>query len=494
MTLLTPDILRWTSPGPVSRAFFLDPAPVSIIKGPIGSGKTTTAIMKLISNALTQPVGRLSGARQRRTAIIRNTYVELRTTTIKSWFQWVPQDLGRWQSEGPPTHFLSATLADKTRLDWEVMFLALDSDEDMRKLLSLELSDAYVNEAREISKEMIQAIQGRLKRYPRRAEVDPPHRAQVICDTNPPDTEHWIYSSFEMGLDTKWRLHSQPSGLSADAENLSNLPGDYYTALAEEHPADYVQVYVKGGYGYRRDGEPVFPEYDDSRHCAAKPIPFDPHLPVVIGADGGLTCAATIMQPAPNGQRRALLEVVPPGQAGPGFFSQLLNEALAELGVRDMTRVRAYADPSSDTGADTARGDSTWMQAVAQQTGIVFQAAPSNELHPRLEAVRQGLTYMIDGRTPATLISPRCPVLRKAFASGYRYRKLRHAHGIAVDAKPDKNEFSHVMDAWQYANLGHSGLQHVMRGGLRAPRLAGPGYAPGGFGGGTVKARVEIAV
>jgi hypothetical protein len=86
----------YKSPGPVAKAFGKSEAFICGIRGPIGSGKSTRCVTKLIKNAYAQPPGP-DGVARRRTAIIRNTYPELRTTTMNTWDQWVPTRHG-WAS------------------------------------------------------------------------------------------------------------------------------------------------------------------------------------------------------------------------------------------------------------------------------------------------------------------------------------------------------------------------------------------------------------
>jgi hypothetical protein len=52
------------------------------------------------------------------------------------------------------------------------------------------------------------------------------------------------------------------------------------------------------------------------------------------------------------------------------------------------------------------------------------------------------------------LVSPACKVLRKGFAGGYHYRRLKVAGDDRYQDQPNKNEFSHVHDALQYALSG----------------------------------------
>src|SRR5256885_54819 len=115
--------LKYISPGPVADQFLLSESFVTGIRGPIGSGKSTAFLIKLLGIAARQPVSP-DGRRHSRFAIIRNTYPELKTTTIKTWHQWVPPgQIGQWQNEGPPTHHI---LTDSLVI--EVMFVALDHE------------------------------------------------------------------------------------------------------------------------------------------------------------------------------------------------------------------------------------------------------------------------------------------------------------------------------------------------------------------------------
>ena len=74
--------------GEVSRAFMKSDAFVRGIRGPFGSGKSTACVMEILRRAKMQRIG-TDGKRRSRWAVIRNTYPELKTTTIKTWHQWV---------------------------------------------------------------------------------------------------------------------------------------------------------------------------------------------------------------------------------------------------------------------------------------------------------------------------------------------------------------------------------------------------------------------
>ena len=177
---------HYKSPGVTVDAFLQSQAFVIGLRGPIGSGKSTAAVMKLLMIAQRQPIQK-DGRRHSRFAVIRNTYPELTTTTIKTWHQWVPESLGHWKASGPPTHHI---IDDK--LDMEVLFVALDRPKDVRKVLSMELTACWINEAREIAKPVVDGLTGRVGRFPPKRDggcVDP----QILMDTNSPEVDHWWY-------------------------------------------------------------------------------------------------------------------------------------------------------------------------------------------------------------------------------------------------------------------------------------------------------------
>jgi hypothetical protein len=74
----------------------------------------------------------------------------------------------------------------------------------------------------------------------------------------------------------------------------------------------------------------------------------------------------------------------------------------------------------------------------------------------RQEAVRVPMTRLIDGQAPGLLLSPRCKTLRRAYNSGYRIRRKTGSANEFHDGV-EKNQWSHVAEADQYAALGGSG-------------------------------------
>ena len=180
-------------------------------RGPVGSGKSTAMCMEIMRRAKEQVAGPDS-IRRTRFAVIRNTYRELKDTTLKTWLAWFPESYFGVFNNGDMIH--NVKFDD---VEMEVMFRALDRPQDVKKVLSLELTGAWINEAREVPKGIIDAIGDRVGRYPAVKDGGCTWRG-VIMDTNPGDTDHWWYRLAEEDRPEGWNFFAQPGGLTEVGE------------------------------------------------------------------------------------------------------------------------------------------------------------------------------------------------------------------------------------------------------------------------------------
>lgn len=455
--------LRYRSPGPVCEAFRLSRAPVRMIMGPVGSGKTSACLFQMVEIAAAQRPSPLDGIRYSKFGVIRDTYRNLQATTIPSWHNWVPKSVGHWNGEAPMTHEIVMNLPGIGTINLIVEFIALGENRVEDVMRGWEGTGAYINEADRMTREVLIYVLSRVGRYPSKKIHGGPSWYGVWLDMNAPDTENWTYAGFVEELVQGYEFFRQPSGFSPQAENLENLPDGYYDNIARGQPDWWVRRFVRNDFGYSRDGMPVYPEYNDSLHCAADELAPVRGIPLELGLDAGLTPAAIIGQRMPNGQRRVLDEIATTAGAGlgPARFSALLNDLLKER-YDGLPIAGGSADPSAAFGQDDAAGEKSWIQSVAANTGITIIPAPTNALTPRLEAVRIPLTRLIDGHTPGLLISPRCKALRKGFNSNYRYRRLHVVGDSRYQEVPDKNDASHPHDGLQYLMLRGDGYREAM--------------------------------
>jgi len=484
----------WPS-GPVSLEFIKDDSFIVGIKGPVGSGKSVACVNKIMRNSRVQPVAS-DGVMHSRYAIIRNTMPELKSTTMKTWHQWVPKNVGHWVGQGPPTHTITQKAVwDGDRLvtpglNIEVMFVALDTEDDVKKVLSMELTSAWINEAREVPKAILDGLTGRVGRF--NPDIDNPAtfaaHPQVMMDTNPPDADHWWYYLAERDQSTPfgrqmlqsmmeaeqelqdaglldpgqslYSFHDQPGGTSNLAENIDNLLPGYYTRIKAGKSQQWVSVYVDGNYGFVQDGRPVFPEYNDQIHCQeVKPIPG---LKLCIGLDFGWSPAAIFGQRDPStGQWRIYSEICGEGMNLKTFADAIKAHVSEEY--RGLTVGKITGDPYGDRrDPNDAKSRTTFQMLKAYKINAVSSPDKSNGILRRLEAVRQPLIRLVGNGEPGLVIHPQCRILRKGMAGGYRYERKRISGEEAYKDDPKKDHFSDPADALQYLLMGGGEFERIL--------------------------------
>lgn len=467
-------------PSPTGKKFHLardvDNGFVRSIIGPIGSGKSVTCVLELVLIAKEQQPkedseGRL--VRYTKFAVIRNTYRELLDTTIYTFFMWIPKDTGEWSGQNM-SFKLEQELPDGTWLHSEFLFRALDKPDDIKKLLSLEITAAWINEGREIAKAVYEMVQGRCGRYPQTEldESDPRYYTDpdnctvkygptfwgVIIDTNPPDIDHWYYKTFEDDLPANHKIFHQPSGISPNAENKRNLPRRYYENMMHGKNREWINVYVHGEYGFVADGKPVWPEYKDNIHYSD--ANYIPHPGVIyIGIDFGLTPAAVFGQKTVTGQMVIFDELVT-FDMGAVNFGKLLKEKINNKYSKHELEV--YADPAGEGRAQT---DEMTPFMILQNQGINAYPTYTNDFTIRREAVADYMQRLDFSGNPAFMIYKNASIVRKACNGGYQYKRMQiSGQDNRFQDKPDKGKFSHTGDALQYLFLGAVGGHRVIGG------------------------------
>ncbi len=449
--------IQYTPPGPVAAAFLQDNSFFRAIMGPFGSGKSSTCVVEVLKRSGEQAPSTVDGIRKTRWAIVRNSYPELKTTTLKTWFQWCPKEFGKCNFDSPITHHVRAE-----GLDMEVLFIALDKEDDVKKLLSLELTGIFFNECREIPKAIIDAGTARVGRYPPMNEGGCSWSG-VICDTNPPDDQNWYYKAAEEETPKNWKFFRQPGGRAPNAENLANLPKNYYENIVGGKDPDWVSVYVDAEYGFITEGKAVFPMFRDRIHTSDIKLEPIKGIPVLAGADFGLTPSITFGQKLADGQW-LILRTLDADNCGIIRFAEMCVTFFEKEFPDHRTPECCFGDPSGNQRAQS--DERTALDIMREHTGWKWRPAPSNDIVIRREVVVAALSRLIDGKA-GFLLCPSCAMLRKGMSGGYHYKYVKTSNGAQLHETPNKNQYSHGADSLQYLILGggdhHSIMNRIQR-------------------------------
>jgi len=445
--------IDYDPPGDICRQYLEDRSQVSLIEGPVGSGKTVATLMKGFIASVQQKAH--LGVRHSRGMFIRNTYPELKSTVIKSFQDWFPAEIAPIRWDAPISAHMQFPLADGTKLDCEIYFLSFDRPDDIGKLKSLEVTWAGLSEATELSKVALDMCSQRVGRYPS-MRIGGPSWYGVFGDTNMPDDDHWAYRLFEKEKPKGYTLFKQPGGLLEKdggyipnplAENVKNLPGgyEYYLRQVAGKNKEWIKVFLLAQYGTVSDGKPIYPEWNDDIHCR-KVSPY-PNLPLLLGFDYGLTPACVVCQITPRGQLVVLAELFAKDMGIRQFARDVVRPFLA-MNFHGYS-IQACGDPAGMSRSDT--DEKTCFMELAEE-GIACVPAITNSFVGRREAVAKYLTRLVDGH-PALLVDPGCDMIRRGFNGRYQYRRLQVVGEERYKDVPDKNDFSHLADALQYAAL-----------------------------------------
>ena len=458
-------------PTATQRDFMLDENYVRVLAGPVGGGKSVTCVHELVRLAMGQAPN-AKNVRKTRAVIVRNTADQLALTTRKTVFDWLPPgEAGVWKAV-EKTFILMAKLADGTTVESEWLFIALDTPDDVRKALSLETTFIWGNEARELHQDVVDGLLGRLNRYPSMKDGGPT-RSCALFDTNMPDEDTWWHNKMEEPP-SNWSIYKQPAAIlkpdvyterfseepeevlldkdgqewcvNPECDNYNHLPKQYYPNLIPGKTEDWLRVYLRSEYGRSLSGTPVYEKtFTADFHVAKdsiKPIRGSEY-PIIIGLDFGRTPAAVFKQRDPRGRVVTLGELVSENMGIETFIRTKLNPYIAN-NLQGCTFLVA-PDPA---GYAKQQLNEMSLVDVLKEAGFKCVKPPTNKPELRIQAVERLLMQQLEGKA-LYLVDPSCTSLIKGFRYGYRYKIKKNGE---MEDRPDKNEFSHVHDANQYAD------------------------------------------
>jgi hypothetical protein len=445
---------------PTCARFMKSEAFGRIIFGPVGSGKTTACIMELARRAMEQAPAK-DGYRYTRFVVVRQTLQQLKSTVLKDTVSWLGP-LGDWRVSESTFHLRFGDVRS------EFLFLPMETAEDQARVLSMQLTGAFLSEAIEMDMGVIAPLTGRLGRYPSGAQGTPTWHGW-IADTNAP-VELSPWHTLLENPTPLVQVFQQPSGLSPNAENLNYLVQNKDTVLLPiDHPdrlahgrkyyerfvemygedSDWVKRYVHAQYGDDPSGMGVFKESWRSDFHVADNTLLIPGYPIIVAQDFGRNPWSLICQ-ADHMGRLIVHEEVPGTNIG---LEKHVNQSLRPRLLSNKYlgyKVAMVGDP-----AGVAKGNVSEESCfdALKRMGLPAFPAVTNDIEPRLRAVEALLGRQTNGGPTLMVNRQGCPMLIRAMSGGYRFTKTKAGALRVVPEKNDKEGYSHVADCLQYASL-----------------------------------------
>lgn len=481
------------APSPTILRFLESTAPVKVLAGPVGGGKTVGSVIDLYLRALNVPADK-DGLRKARIMIARATCKQATETALRSWMDWIPKTFLVSERYGnSPMLVYDIPLPNNERALIEVVVLGLDPHEAIAKLKSQEFTFGYINECNEVAWHVVQYVMSldRFGRYPSKKDIKLPldwvdenglllpkygdartgivapewmeqlHACPnrgVVLDFNLTDTEHPLYklcTAPPEGVE----VFTQPPAMRClniqqvdeyddkpilemhpDAENVTYVPGgeDYYKFQLTAKPWPFFKRDVLMIWTGVEEGVRVHKEFRRAVHVKTD-VEVVRGADTVIGFDtSGYNPAAVIGQII-NGMVCVTDTLYEPDTSLSEFIDNMLLP-LIQKKYYDC-HVHASCDPSGNRGVNDLK-----PYALLQSKGIRASIAPTNNIDDRIAAVAKLFT-----RVDGCIIGSKEFMLIKGLESTYIFKKMK---GGGLRPTPDKNCLEgHLCDALQYLAL-----------------------------------------
>lgn len=474
---------------PTASEFHRSNARIKLLVGPVGSGSSSACLFDCMMRCVRQTPDPYN-VRKRTVLVCRNSYPKLRTTVKRTMEHWIPDSTGfELTGQAPITGTLERSLGDGTTMKLEFILMAFDEpskiEDDLR---SFEFSDLWINEAKENHPWILKYGQQRLGRYP--ALIPHPDDtlekplppifngcddATILLDTNMYDDDSWLYKFFhETHSESQGikKFEQPPALLECSPEDEMARYFEYLDVYLKENPAAENIKWLARGYNYYWDitetspetvwtdvlnkvgsvqsGNPVFSSYyyNDRMHYKSTPHEPNPDYPLLIGVDWGIRFSAYVICQYIDATLHILDEQVIQDK---GLEAQMTDNIIPLLNTKyshipDRTIIADPAGRAKDPIAGTP------LTVYTEQTwGIKVRLPMSNKPSLRIEAMKELLR-----RSHGVEAHSNISIIRKGFQGKYQYKRIAKADAsgnVVFREEPDKNFYSHPMDALCYVAL-----------------------------------------
>jgi hypothetical protein len=354
--------------------------------------------------------------------IFRKDYTDLRDTTMKTFFEVVPQEdvLDFNKSEHKVT----------LRNGSEIYFRHL---KDGLKLGSLNLGWFFIDEAEEVTEEIFITLQGRLSLQ------------KTACVgwlvSNPPNTDHWLYKTFNENIDPDYAVF-----FASTYENREHLPSGYIENL-EKLPVSWRKKYLDGQWGFTPDGKPFYQGFTEGMH--KRSLEFKPQVGSIMyrSWDYGFHFPACSFHTFDAKGRWLVLKEIMGRDITIEKFGEYVKLKCKEW-YPECAQWIDYGDPAGTQKTD--KSEKTSVEILAS-LGVSVTSRQST-FRERKEIIERKLATLIDGM-PSLLVNIDCPIIVDGFLGGYHYpvRKSSQAFNPRTMEIPyDDGFYIHLMNTIEY--------------------------------------------
>lgn len=424
---------------PTQRRFIESRAEADLFDCRKGEGKSAGLVWSCAYHTMKNP-----GATW---LIIRDTWENLRRTTLQEFFHWfAPGVYGEWYA-GDKEFIWNAA---RTGIKGKVIFLGVDDDSSATKIASMPLAGVAIDEPSPAAGEggvsefvldtaLAQLRQPGMNWY-----------AAKLAQNNP-DELHWTYRRFwdpgTPATDEAELPPMQESGFKAwqtrEPENVHHLPDGYYERLGRQwaHRPDLYRRFVEGKHGYQQVGSAVTTEWSDDLHLTRglKPVKG---VDLQLLYDGGLNPTCVITQVTPLGDWLILESHV-----GDSIGMYELIEDVIKPRLTTAYKGfdwRHIGDPSLKNREQSSSMASA-AKLITRELGGPFIPGPVHE-EPRIDPLRAVLRKSREGRGIVRVDRDNAREIWQALRGGWH----RHVSRNGVVGNIVKDRHSHPADAMSY--------------------------------------------
>jgi PBSX family phage terminase large subunit len=402
--------------------------------GGFGSGKSYIGSQAAVRLAMQAPNGR--------GLIARQTAVDLKATTMKTFFEVIDKRLIKKHNRSEQC----ITLVN----GHEIYYWGLD---DIEKLKSLEIGWYWIDEVNEVEENTFNVLKGRLRHKAQ------PKRLGMITSNS--EGKNWTYKQFVKGQGVKPRYRDKYFTIKAPSNENTYLPEDYLDVL-NSYTGDLYERYVRASFNVF-EGQ-IFPDFNEAIHVI-EPFIIPDHWVKARGFDHGERNPTACIWGAiaPSGNVYIYREYHKPNE----FVDYHAKH------VADLSQGEEYEKNVFDPAIKSVRGhsgkkiDTEWKEEMAKYEdnfSIIYgnndRSTGFARLHKyfRIDPSRINPITKHKG-SPRLFIFNTCPVLIDQLEQ-YKWRKISSTSEDDPKEEPRKRN-DHGVDALRYLIMSRPDIELI---------------------------------